>query len=166
VGRAVDAALGSLARPVVVVLGANAEAVAAELAGRPVILAHNPDWASGMASSIRTGIAAVLGAAPGIDAILLTPCDQPALSAAVITELAELHRASGRVAAARYGGRNGAPAVFGRGHFSTLSALSGDEGARRLLNASAEAVVAVDLPQFAEDIDTPADFEAWKKRAP
>ena len=58
VARAVDAALGSGARPVVVVLGANAEAVGAAIADRPVIAARNAQWEEGMASSLRTGLAA------------------------------------------------------------------------------------------------------------
>jgi molybdenum cofactor cytidylyltransferase len=163
VARAVDAALGSGARPVVVVLGANAEAVGAAIAERPVIAARNAHWEEGMASSLRTGLAAALAADPSLGAVLLAPCDQPALSADVIRLLASLHRATGRTSAARYHGRNGAPAVFGRDHFGALMALRGDEGARRLLNSESERVAAIDLPQLGADFDTPADYAAWSE---
>jgi CTP:molybdopterin cytidylyltransferase MocA len=124
----------------------------------------NPEWASGLASSIRVGLAALLAAEPGLDAVLVALCDQPALSPEVIGSLAALHRATGRIAAARYGGRNGAPAVFGRGHLAALGALDGDEGARRMLNGDPEGVAAADLPEMGADLDTPADCRGWASR--
>lgn len=161
VARAADAALASAARPVAVVLGAHADQVRAPISGRPVIAVANPDWRSGMASSIRCGVAALLAADPSLDAVLLAPCDQPALTAGVIDALAALHRASGKIAASRFSGRNAAPAVFGREHFGRLQALEGDEGARAILNSGAEAVSAIEMPELALDLDTPADAERW-----
>jgi molybdenum cofactor cytidylyltransferase len=162
----VDAVLGSPARPVAVVLGADAEKVRAPIAGHGVLTILNPDWRSGMASSIRAGLSALLAAEPRLDAVFLTPSDQPALSPAIISRLAAAHREGGRIAAARYAGRNGAPAVFGRGHFATLAALKGDEGARRLLNNNPEDVAAIDLPELAFDLDSPADYQKWIDRDP
>lgn len=161
VSQAVDAALASAARPVVVVLGASCELVAAAISGKPVVAAFNADWRSGMASSIRTGLEALLEAEPNLDALAVCPCDQPALSGDVIDALARLHRATGSIAAARFCGRNAAPAVFGRGHFGSLRALSGDSGARTLLNSGIERVASLELPDFALDVDTPADMERW-----
>src|ERR1035441_658540 len=114
--RAADAMLGSPARPVVVVVGAHAEMVRAPIARHPVSVVFNPEWASGLASSIRVGLAALLAAEPGLDAVLVALCDQPALSPEVIGRLAALHRATGRHAASAEGGRNGAPGVVRRGH--------------------------------------------------
>jgi len=164
--RAVDAALESPARPVVVVLGADADKVRVPIAGRPVSVVVNSEWSSGLASSIRVGMAALLAAEPGLDAVLLALCDQPALSPEIIGRLAALHRATGRIAASRYGGRNGAPAVFGRRHFGALGALEGDAGARRLLNGKPESVAAEDLPEMAIDLDTPGDCRDWSARRP
>jgi CTP:molybdopterin cytidylyltransferase MocA len=164
VARAVDAALDSGARPVVVVLGSDPEMVLAPIADRGIVSVRNPDWATGLSSSIRVGLAALLAAEPSLDAVLVAPCDQPALSAEVILRLAAAHRSGGLIAAARYGGRNGAPAIFGREHFGALAALAGDEGARRLLNADPAAVSAVELPELGADIDTPGDYAAWVRR--
>ncbi len=161
IARCVDAVLGSPARPVAVVLGADAERVRAPIAGRPVLEVLNPDWRSGLASSIRAGMAALLAAEPRLDAVLLAPCDQPALSPGIISRLAAAHRDTGRIASARYAGRNGAPAVFGRSRFAALAALEGDEGARRLLNGNPQDVAAIDMPELGLDLDTPADIEKW-----
>jgi molybdenum cofactor cytidylyltransferase len=162
--RAVDAALGSQAHPVVVVLGCDAERVRAPIAGLPVRIVLNPEWSDGMASSIRAGLSDLLGADPGLDAVLVALCDQPELSSGVIGRLAAAHRATGRIAAARYGGRNGAPAVFGREHFAALGALTGDQGARALLNSDPEKVAALELPALRFDLDTPEDFRDWVAR--
>jgi molybdenum cofactor cytidylyltransferase len=166
VARAVDAALDSGARPVAVVVGPDPGRVLARIADRGIIAVHNPDWATGLSSSIRAGLAALLAAAPSLDAVLIAPCDQPALCANAILRLAAAHRSGGRISAARYGGRNGAPAVFGRDSFGALSALSGDEGARRLLNSDPANVSAVDMPELGDDIDTPEDYAAWNRRTP
>jgi molybdenum cofactor cytidylyltransferase len=164
VARAVDAALEARAHPVAVVLGADAENVGAAVARRAVLLVHNARWSEGLASSVKAGLEAVLRAEPSLDAVLLAPCDQPALSSEVILLLAGLHRATGRTAAARYQGRNGAPAVFGRDQFGALGALAGDQGARALLNSGPERVAAIDLPELGVDLDTPGDYEAWRDR--
>jgi molybdenum cofactor cytidylyltransferase len=161
VARASDAALRSGADPVVVVVGADAARVRAEVASLPVLSVTNSQWATGLASSIRVGIEALLEAEPELDAVLVAPCDQPALSAEVIARLTDLHRSTGRIAASRYDGRNGAPAVFGRENFEDLAGLAGDAGARKLLNSDSGNVASVDLPELASDVDTPADYAGW-----
>jgi molybdenum cofactor cytidylyltransferase len=161
VARAADAALRSGADPVVVVVGADAARVRAEVAFLPILSVLNSQWATGLASSIRVGIGALLEAEPELDAVLVTPCDQPALSAEVISRLTDLHRSTGRIAAARYDGRNGAPAVFGRADFGALAGLTGDAGARRLLNSDSGNVASAEMPELGSDLDTPADYTAW-----
>ena len=164
--RIVDAMLGSPARPIVVVLGANAGQIREAIANYSVKVVINPEWREGLASSIRTGLVALLEAEPHLEAVLLAPCDQPALSSDVISRLAALYQATGKIAAARFDGRNGAPAIFGRRNFPQLLALSGDEGARNLLNSGVEAVVSLELPEMIFDIDTPEDARAWAARSP
>jgi len=160
--RAADAALGSSAFPVAVVMGAEEKAIRASLGNRNVLAVTNPEWASGMASSIRAGLAAVLKADPGIDAVLVAPCDQPALSSVVIEALVALQRHQGGIAAVRFCGRNGAPAVFGRDYFADLARLSGDEGARVLLNGGNARVSSLEMAAFAIDLDTPEDLARWR----
>ena len=165
--RAVDAALASEAWPVVVVVGANAEAIRPLLARHPILLAENAAWAEGMASSLRAGVATLRQFSRALDAALIALCDQPAFSADTIAQLVAAQRATGRsIVAARYGGRQGAPALFLREHFPTLAALTGEEGARALLNDDPARVAAVDLPALALDLDTPEDFAAAQRKVP
>jgi molybdenum cofactor cytidylyltransferase len=163
--RAVEAALASEAWPVVVVLGANAEKIRPVLAKLPVLVAENPAWAEGMAASLRAGVTMLRQFSRALDAAVVALCDQPAFSAKVIAQLVATQRTSGRsIVAARYSGRNGAPALFTREHFPALSALTGEEGARALLNGDPSQVATVELPELALDLDTPADVAALAQR--
>ncbi len=159
--RAVEAALRSPAWPVVVVLGAKAEQIRPALARLPVLVVENEAWAEGMASSIRTGITTLQQFSRTIDGAVIALCDQPAFGSDTIERLLAAQRGSGRtVVAARYAGRQGAPALFMKPHFATLASLTGEEGARALLNGPDSEVAAVDLPALAFDLDTPADYAA------
>jgi CTP:molybdopterin cytidylyltransferase MocA len=162
--RAVEAALASAAWPVVVVVGAHAEKIRPLLARHPVLIAENPAWIEGMASSLRTGIATLQQFSRSLNAAVVALCDQPGFSAPIIDQLVSAHARTGRsIVASRYNGRNGAPALFLREHFAALATLTGEAGARDLLNSSSEKIATVDLPEMAADLDTPADYAAYKK---
>jgi molybdenum cofactor cytidylyltransferase len=165
--RAVQAALASAAWPVVVVLGANAEKIRPALARLPILIAENPAWSEGMAASIRTGVTTIQQFSRGLDAVVFALCDQPAFSAEVISQLVATQHATRRgIVAAHYSGRNGAPALFLREHFPTLSTLTGEEGARNLLNGDPAGIATVSLPALAVDLDTPADVASYRERPP
>lgn len=166
--RAVEAALASPAWPVVVVLGAHAEAIRPTLARLPVLVTENAAWSEGMAASIRAGVSTLQQFSRHLDAALLALCDQPAFSAATIAQLVAAQRTTGcSIVAARYAGRNAAPALFLRRHFPTLTSLTGEEGARALLNGRGDAgdIASVDLPELAADLDTPADVAALQRES-
>lgn len=164
--HAAEAALGGGAWPVVVVLGAHAEKIRPALARLPVLTVENSAWPEGMASSIRTGITTLRQFSRTLDAALIALCDQPAFSAAVIAQLLAAQRTTGRsIVAAHYNSRHGAPALLLREHFPALAALTGEAGARDLLNGTPDRVAAVDLPALAHDLDTPADYAAATKPA-
>jgi len=161
--RAVEAALASSAWPVVVVLGAEAEKIRSRLACYPVILTENPAWSEGMASSIRAAVTTLQQFSRSLDAALIALCDQPAFSSETIAQLVRAQETTGRsIVAARYSGRQGAPALFLREHFATLTALTGEEGARDLLNGPTSHVAAVDIPALALDLDTPGDVAQFQ----
>lgn len=159
--RAVEAALASPAWPVVVVLGANAAAIRPVLAKHPVLIAESSAWAEGMAASIRAGVTTLQQFSRSLQGVVVALCDQPAFSADVIQRLVDAYQASGAgIVAAHYRGRNAAPALFLREHFAALTALTGEEGARHLLNESGFKIATVDLPELATDLDTPEDYAA------
>jgi molybdenum cofactor cytidylyltransferase len=162
--RAVEAALTSTAWPVIVVLGANADKIRPTLARLPVLVTENPAWAEGMASSLRAGLETLRTFSRALDGALVAVADQPAFSAEVVARLVAARHESGRsIAAARYAGRLGVPALFSREHFTALAALTGEAGARKFLAERSSDTANVELPAMAIDLDTPADIAAFKK---
>lgn len=159
--RAVQAALATEAWPVVVVIGAHADQVRPLLAKHPVLIAENPAWEEGMASSLRAGIAVLQQFSRSLAGAIVALCDQPGFTADVVARLIAAQRQTGRsIVAARYQDRNGAPALFLHQHFAALAALTGEQGARTLLNSLSAEIATVDLPALAVDLDTPADYAA------
>lgn len=158
VARTVRAALRSRAGPVVVVTGHQAEAVAAALAGLPVTLAHNPEHAAGMASSLRRGLAALPAEADGAVVCL---GDMPWVEAADIDALIEaFDPARGReVCAPVHAGRRGNPVLWGKRLLPLLAMAEGDSGGRALLERVAVHAVPRGDNGTLRDIDTAADFD-------
>ena len=167
VANAAEAALAAGAWPVVVVLGANADRIRPALARLPVLPVDNPAWTEGMASSIRAGVAALGQFSQSLEAALVALADQPAFSAKSIVKLVTAQQATGLgIAAARYEGRLGAPALFLHEHFAALASVTGEDGARSLLNADPGRVAAVDLPELSFDVATPEDAAKLAKGGP
>jgi molybdenum cofactor cytidylyltransferase len=148
------------ADPVLVVLGANRESVAAGVDLSRVRAVVNPDWELGIAGSIRAGMDALLGFSPDADAGMILVCDQPRLTAEQLRRLMrEFERAAGwSIAASRYAGIAGIPAIFPGSQFAKLRSLEGDAGARYLLRRPDCAMVTVDFAGGEADIDTPEDL--------
>jgi molybdenum cofactor cytidylyltransferase len=139
-----------------VVLGANADLVAAALELTTVQL-DNPSWREGIASSIRIAVAwAEEGRA---NALVLLLADQPLVDAAHVTQLLATWRAGAIAAATAYEGVVGVPAAFDARLFSELRRLRGDRGAAAILERHA-GVVAVPRREALVDVDTPADLAA------
>jgi len=158
--RAAETALASVCEPVVVVLGANAVAVGAEVK-LPVIVTRNLEWEMGMGSSIRAGLEAVLAADAGVDAIVVLLCDQPFVTADLIDTLIERRRETGKtIVATEYGEARGGPALFARELFAELRGLSGHEGARQIIRKHSDDTVTVPFAEAAIDIDTRDDYLA------
>lgn len=150
-----EAALASRAADTIVVTGHAAEAVGAALEALPVRLVRNPHFASGMASSLQAGLAALPGSTQG--AIILL-ADMPLITAALIDGLLARYEEAGAGADAVMpvlDGAPGHPVLLGRALFPAVAGLRGDEGARRLLATGRVLRYAVDDHAVALDIDTP-----------
>lgn len=155
--RALDTLLQLERRhPVVVVLGANAELLESLVRDVPVQVALNPDHASGLASSIRVGLAQAPVDARGA---LIALADQVAVTADDLRQLVALwEQQPDHIVAAQYADTTGVPAIFPADLFAELSQLQGDRGARAVLARYPERVIGVPMPSAAQDIDTPADL--------
>ena len=131
VRMAAEAALASRARPVIVVTGHARSSVEAALAGLEVERAHNPEFSSGLASSLRVGLAAMPADVAGALVLL---GDMPWIEARLIDALIAgfLANPLALAAAPTHEGRRGNPVLLGRGLFDAALRLEGDEGARRL----------------------------------
>jgi molybdenum cofactor cytidylyltransferase len=162
VRHAAEIAYAAACSPVVVVVGAQAELVRAELIGMAARSVENADWREGLASSVRCGIASL---PEDVDAAILMPCDQPAVSPALLETMIRTRRETRKpIVACRYGDTVGAPALFSRERFPQLLALRGDAGAHVLLERAGDAVATLDFPDGVFDLDTPEDWERWQAR--
>ena len=154
VRRAAEAAVA--VGPVVVVLGARREDIAAELHGLTVRCVDNPDWALGQGSSLRVGLRAL---PPDVDGAVLMLCDQLRVDAAHLRALvATFERTHAPIIASAYAGTRGVPALFARALFPELGALPPTDGARKLIARDPSRVVEVPLPGGEEDVDTVQDL--------
>jgi CTP:molybdopterin cytidylyltransferase MocA len=147
-----------------VVLGGHAGQLGPRLSGYATTLC--PDYALGMGHSLAWGTEAVLRS--GVPAGLLVVLgDQVGLNAADYRRLVDASEGGTRLAAALFmpagarAPRLGAPAVFPGPMLSELRSLTGDRGARRLLEARRDEVAAVPLPNASVDIDTPEDLHSY-----
>lgn len=158
--RSIRLAKQAGARPLVVVLGAEYEAIAVAVDLSAAHVMRNTDWDQGIASSIHVGLRAMEEFAPDGEGTMILTCDQPRLTAEHLRLLMVAFCAHGGrcMVASAYAADLGVPAVFPRKIFAKLYALSGDKGARVLFKAGARAVVQVDFPGGEIDVDTPQDL--------
>jgi CTP:molybdopterin cytidylyltransferase MocA len=138
--------------PVVAVTGA----AVVDLLG--VITVHNPDWRSGMGSSLAAGLGSVPASA---EAAVVALVDQPLVGPGAVRRLIAAYRAGARVAVAAYDGRPRNPVLLAREHWPAAIALAvGDVGARPFLRAHPDLVTPVECADTGrpDDVDTPEDL--------
>ncbi len=160
--HAATAALAATLGPVLVVVGAAADAVSALLVPLSVDTIINPRWSDGMGTSLAAGVAAVPAA---VDAAIVMVCDQPTVTKEHLTALAACfaRRTSTSIVATTYTGAGGGevvgvPALFARTHFAELMQLPADRGAKAVLQRHQARLESIALPGGEIDVDTPADL--------
>jgi molybdenum cofactor cytidylyltransferase len=153
---AAEEALASRARPVIVVTGHQRDNVEAALDGLDVQRVHNPDFADGLSTSLRAGLAAV---PDDVDGAIVCLGDMPQVRAALVDRLIGAFdpERGALVVVPTIDGKRGNPVVWSRRFFPELMALQGDVGARNLIGRYPEAVAEVPLADTAAlvDVDTP-----------
>jgi CTP:molybdopterin cytidylyltransferase MocA len=132
-----------------VVIGAQAPHV--RLAAPELDFAENQDWATGMASSLRTGLAALAGTPAAAVVVLLV--DMPGVTPEAVRRVAALAGPAALVVGG-YGDRRGHPVLLGRQHWTGVAQTAGgDRGARDYLHAHDGQVRVVPVGDVADDLD-------------
>ena len=161
--RAAETAVAANFRSTVVVLGANAESLRQELDDLPVRIAINENWASGMSSSIKTGLAELVEQ-ENLEAAVIMLCDQPLVTSQTLNNLCEAFARAGKpIAACEYQNTVGVPALFSSEIFAELMNLHESEGAKKIIEKYPGKTALVAAPEAALDVDTLEDYEKLKQ---
>jgi molybdenum cofactor cytidylyltransferase len=158
--------LASRARPIIAVLGNQADAVDAALGKLPVERVRNPEFAGGLSTSLKRGIAAL---PPDLDGVLICLGDMPLISGRHVDRLiAAFNPLEGRaIVVPTRRGKRGNPVLWSRRFFPEMAELAGDVGAKHLIGEHAELVTEVEMENDAilVDIDTPEALAALRQRS-
>ncbi len=165
VARTAQRLLSSHARPIVAVLGNMAGAVDAALGKLPVERVENPDFADGLSTSLKRGLAALPAESDGVIVCL---GDMPLIAGRDLDRLiAAFNPIEGRaIVVPTRRGKRGNPVLWSRQFFPEMMALSGDSGARRLVDEHADLVAEIEMDSDSVliDIDTPQALAELRER--
>ncbi|HEX2972929.1 MAG TPA: nucleotidyltransferase family protein [Tepidisphaeraceae bacterium] len=157
--HAVETALAGDCRPVVVVLGCQAQRFRRSLRDLPVHVAENPAWSEGLGTSIGRGVQAANSLSDSVEAVLLMLCDQPLVTPALLQQMiAEYRQGKYGIVGCEYAETVGPPVLFARRYFTELQGLRGSAGAKRLIEAHRQEACLIPFPAGQADIDTPSDY--------
>lgn len=160
--RAAETALKAGFCPTIVVLGANREIFRKEIEDLPLEIAVNENWESGVSSSIREGLKAVLE--ENLDAVVFMLCDQPLITTQILRRLRDIFVETKKpIVASEYENTIGVPALFVREIFDELHNLQNDEGAKKIIKKDLNRTALVAVPDAAFDVDTLKDYEQLKR---
>ena len=157
IGTTVANVVGAAFTETIVVTGHRHADVAAILTVN-VRAVHNAAFAEGMATSLRAGVNA---ARRDADAYLVCLGDMPMVKTATLLAIARAAAGSSTIIVPNHDNRDGNPVLFGSDYRDELLQLTGDAGARRVVDAHTGNVVRVDIdePEIFQDIDTTVDYE-------
>ena len=149
---------------VVVVTGHQRVEVEEALRHHPVRLVHNPDFAEGMAASIRVGVEAAVGE----QGYLFALGDMPQIAGKTMLKVAEALKSNETIAVPVSNGRRGHPVAIGSAYRDALLALTGDRGARPVLKKNAASVVEIPVEDegIFVDVDTREAYSAALESTP
>jgi molybdenum cofactor cytidylyltransferase len=162
-----ETVLASRATPAVAVLGHERDRVRGAFSGLKIRCVYNPDYAEGISTSLRRGLAAL---PDDIDGVIVCLGDMPLLGAAEIGRLIDAFSpVEGRaIIVPTRRGKRGNPVLWGKRFFPEMQEIAGDVGARHLIGAYPESVVEVEMTGDGTllDIDTPEALAAFLDRTP
>lgn len=149
-----------ITKSVVVVTGANSIEISKEINDLKLIITENRIWNEGMGSSIYIGFNQLLNSFPAIENCIVSVCDQPFIEASVFSELIQMQQDSQKgIIASKYADTVGTPVLFTKRYFTDLSKLTGQEGAKKLLQKFKDDIAEINFEKGAIDIDTQNDYQ-------
>jgi molybdenum cofactor cytidylyltransferase len=161
--RAAETAVAANFHSTVVILGADSGSMRREIEGLPVRIAINENWATGMSSSIKIGLAELVEE-ENLEAVVIMLCDQPLVTTKTLDNLCEVFAHTGKpIAACEYENTVGVPALFSSEVFAELLNLHESEGAKKIIEKYAGKTALVAAPEAALDIDMLKDYEKLKR---
>ena len=162
--RITETALALQRGPVVVVLGAERAQIVPELTDLPVTLVDNPNWATGQASSLKTGLAALYLTKKEIETVLVLHTDQPLVSLGLLLHMVDVRKENGTgIVACRYGTQLGVPALFYRDYISELLQLEGDKGVQWVIVRHRSDCAEVPFEAGGIDLNSKRDIELFQQ---
>jgi molybdenum cofactor cytidylyltransferase len=160
--KSLHAAIGSSAKNLLVVLGANEDSLREAIKSYPVIIVNNTTWKNGIGNSIKVGLKSLMNSRSILDGVVITVCDQPLLTSQHLTKLIErCKQTEGKIIASRYASTIGTPVCFPEKYFQHLFALEDHEGAKKIIQRFPNEVLAIDFPGGEIDLDTMEDYKAF-----
>jgi molybdenum cofactor cytidylyltransferase len=155
--HSIDEAIASNADTVIVVLAPDSEVMVNGISDQKLELVINEQWKEGMASSIRSGLGKV---EPETARAIIMVCDQPFVSSQILNSLIAASKDTGkRIIACSFADTFGPPALFDRTLFQELMTLTGDAGARKIVEKNADEVETIYFPNGEIDIDIEEDYK-------
>jgi molybdenum cofactor cytidylyltransferase len=162
---ATEAANGTGANAIVTVLGAYADEISATHQQAGINYVINERWEKGMSASIHAGLAEILRLNPAVENVMITVSDQAFLTTAILMQLiAEKQQTDYPIIASKYGNTIGTPVLFNKKYFTDLMNLTGDTGAKHLIQQHPNEVTTISFEKGDIDIDTEADYDNLTKQ--
>jgi molybdenum cofactor cytidylyltransferase len=147
------------------VTGSHKDLIEKEVQDFEIKISHNPDWESGMSSSIKKGLTDLLTEYPDCESCIFAVCDQPFVTHAVFENLiSEYQKSHKGIIASAYAETLGTPVLFDKKYFNELLQLKGQEGAKKIITRFTEDVIAVPFEKGNIDIDTMEDYSSLKDK--
>lgn len=150
---------------IVLVLGACHHEISSVIKNKNIHIVINENWESGMASSIQSGMKALSGFFPEMEGCFISVCDQPYLTGDLFSKMLQLKETSEKeIVVAKYADTLGVPALFSKKYFKQLMELTGEQGAKKIIQQNMNDVESFEFEKGAVDIDTPSDYNHLKNK--
>lgn len=162
--RSINAAIHAGSQKIIVVLGANEKAHRDLIGDLNVEIVFNKRWEAGMGSSIKAGLRVLSELNPSLEGIVVLVCDQPLLTSDHIRQLISKHTETSKpIVASGYAATSGVPVFFHKVYFGQLMGLKDEQGAKKVIQENPGDVALQPFPQGEIDLDTPEDYERFKR---